>query len=93
MMHGEALIFWIGAVLYVVPGAILLLRPWHRLWARLFTVVVLILGVALLWSKILYRLAMVELPAVVEWLILFSPTLLAIAVALILRRNFRDDPV
>ena len=86
--HGETLIYYCGAILYGIPAAILLLAPWHRLRFRLIAVAVLIAGVALFLGVFANLIDHTDMSAAVEWMVMLSPTLLAFAVAIFLRRKY-----
>lgn len=85
--HGEHLPAVLGVALYVVPALALLLVPWHAGWARLLTTAVLAAGVVFLWSVVLPRIHRGPMSTLAQWSILLSPTLLALALAFLLRRK------
>ena len=83
--HGEQLLVAFGVVLYGLPAVALLVLPWHRWWARLTSVAVLVLGTLFLWSQVPAQLQGRTMSALVQWSILLSPTIAALLVAVVLR--------
>jgi hypothetical protein len=88
--HGEQLVFGCGLIFYVLPALALLLVPWHDWWARFLTVLCLAIGAVVLWAAILPKmLTQVGMSPALEWVILLSPTLLALVLAIVLRAAVR----
>ena len=77
--------FTCGTVVHLLPALVLLFVPWHNWRARLLCAATLVLGVVLLWQFAIPRLGHRDTSALVEWLVILSPTLIAYALAVALR--------
>ena len=83
--HGEHLATVFGIVFYVIPGGGLLLVGWHRLWARVLSVLVLGNCAYFFWFRVLPVVNLSGASPLTQWLAFLSPTLSAVLVAVVLR--------
>lgn len=77
--------FTCGTIVHLLPALVLLFVPWHHWRPRVLSAATLVIGVVLLWQFAIPRLGHRDTSALVEWLVILSPTLIAYALAVALR--------
>lgn len=83
--HGENLAVGCAAVVHAVPAIALLVVRWHAWRVRLFVAATLGLAAVVLWRIVVPAMMGAETSCLFEWLLLLSPTLIALMLALLLR--------
>ena len=82
--HGEQLVLYFGAIFFVLPGALVLLVPWHLLGVRFVTALAYALVAFGIW-KLMFAAAGTGMTAVLQWLIILTPAMFAAIVPLMVR--------
>jgi peptidoglycan/LPS O-acetylase OafA/YrhL len=80
--HGENLEFYCGSIVHGLPALALLLVPWHGWRVRWAATAVLVAGAIVVWAVIVPRWIDTSPAPLVQWIVLLSPCMLALAAVL-----------